>query len=214
MFKKILYLAFLVCLVPCLPRSSSPTSSPPPAPSGCLTAPSVEVYFSPHGGSTRAIIEEISGAKSEILVQASSFTSDRIAKALVEAHKRGIDVEAILDKSQRTGKCSSATFLAHVGIPTYVDDKHAIAHNEIMIIDEETVITGSFNFTKAAEEKNAENLLILHSKELGRVYLDNWQKHKGHSEVYASVSSKPASLIDLLLGKMIESEASLQSQDR
>jgi phosphatidylserine/phosphatidylglycerophosphate/cardiolipin synthase-like enzyme len=51
-----------------------------------------------------------------------------------------------------------------------------------MIIDRETVITGSFNFTKAAEEKNAENLLIIKSKELAKVYIDNWYKHKEHSE--------------------------------
>ena len=56
--------------------------------------------------------------------------------------------------------------LANSGIPTYIDDKHAIAHNKIMVIDRQTIITGSFNFTKAAEEKNAENLLILKSSEL------------------------------------------------
>jgi phosphatidylserine/phosphatidylglycerophosphate/cardiolipin synthase-like enzyme len=55
-----------------------------------------------------------------------------------------------------------------------------------MVIDKETVITGSFNFTKAAEEKNAENLLILKSKELAVEYLKNWEKHKGHSEKYDS----------------------------
>ena len=65
---------------------------------------------------------------------------------------------------------------------TYIDSRHAIAHNKIMIIDKETVITGSFNFTKAAEEKNAENLLIMKNKELAKVYIENWEKHKGHSE--------------------------------
>jgi phosphatidylserine/phosphatidylglycerophosphate/cardiolipin synthase-like enzyme len=54
-----------------------------------------------------------------------------------------------------------------------------------MIIDKETVITGSFNFTKAAEEKNAENLLILKSKELAKTYIDNWTKHKEHSDSYS-----------------------------
>jgi phosphatidylserine/phosphatidylglycerophosphate/cardiolipin synthase-like enzyme len=69
-------------------------------------------------------------------------------------------------------------------VPTFIDAKHAIAHNKIMIIDKATVITGSFNFTKAAEEKNAENLLIITSKELAKIYLDNWQKHREHSESY------------------------------
>jgi phosphatidylserine/phosphatidylglycerophosphate/cardiolipin synthase-like enzyme len=72
----------------------------------------------------------------------------------------------------------------NAGISTFIDDKHAIAHNKIIIIDRETVITGSFNFTKAAEEKNAENLLVIKSKELAKVYMDNWYKHKEHSENY------------------------------
>jgi phosphatidylserine/phosphatidylglycerophosphate/cardiolipin synthase-like enzyme len=117
-------------------------------------------------------------------VQAYSFTSAPIAKALLSAFKRGVKVEAILDKSQRTAKYSSATFLANVKIPTYIDDKHAIAHNKIMIIDGSTVITGSFNFTKAAEERNAENLLVIRSKDLARLYMDNWTKHRERWEVY------------------------------
>ncbi len=89
-----------------------------------------------------------------------------------------------MDKTQRKERYTEATFLANMGIPTYIDSVHAIAHNKVMIIDMETVITGSFNFTKAAEEKNAENVLILVSKELARVYIDNWLKHKEHSEPY------------------------------
>ena len=143
-----------------------------------------KVCFSPNGGCTESIVKEINAAKSEILVQAYSFTSAPIAKALTDAFKRGIKVEAILDKSQRKERYTSATFISNAGIPTYIDDKHAIAHNKIMVIDRETVITGSFNFTKAAEEKNAENLLILKDKELAKVYIDNWCKHKEHSEKY------------------------------
>jgi len=143
-----------------------------------------EVYFSPHGGASRAIINEIDNAKDEILVQAYSFTSSPIAKALVDAHKRGIRVEVILDKSQRKETYTEATFLANMGVSTFIDDKHAIAHNKIMIIDKEMVITGSFNFTKAAEEKNAENVLILKSKNLAMIYFENWMKHREHCEPY------------------------------
>jgi len=143
-----------------------------------------EVCFSPQDGCTEKIVDQINAAKSEILVQAYSFTSAPIAKALVKSYKRGIKVEAILDKSQRKEKYTSATFLSNEGIPTYIDDKHGIAHNKIMIIDKEIVISGSFNFTKAAEEKNAENLLIIKSKELAKTYIENWYKHKEHSEKY------------------------------
>jgi phosphatidylserine/phosphatidylglycerophosphate/cardiolipin synthase-like enzyme len=75
-------------------------------------------------------------------------------------------------------------FTAYAGIPTFIDDKHGTAHNKIMVIDKGVVITGSFNFTKAAEEKNAENLLIVRSTELAQKYIENWEKHKGHSEEY------------------------------
>jgi phosphatidylserine/phosphatidylglycerophosphate/cardiolipin synthase-like enzyme len=142
------------------------------------------VYFSPSGGATDAVVKEILKAKSEILVQAYSFTSKEIAKALVDAHKRGVHTEIVLDKSNRSKRYSAADFTHNMGIPTYIDAQHAIAHSKIMIIDKETVITGSFNFTKAAEEKNAENLLILKNKELAKKYIDNWNKHKGHSEEY------------------------------
>ena len=143
-----------------------------------------KVCFSPKGGCTENIVKQINVAKSEILVQAYSFTSAPIAKALTTAFKRGVKVEAILDKSQRKERYTSATFISNAGIPTLIDDKHAIAHNKIMIIDRETVITGSFNFTIAAEEKNAENLLIIKDKELAKIYIGNWEKHREHSERY------------------------------
>ncbi len=147
-------------------------------------SPSNEVYFSPHGGATDAIIRELNKAKSTILVQAYSFTSASIAKALLNAHKRGVKVEVILDKSKRTQSYSPATFLYNQGIPVKIDAQHAIAHNKIMIIDGETVITGSFNFTKAAEENNAENLLVIHDKKLAERYVRNWQEHERHWETY------------------------------
>lgn len=143
-----------------------------------------QVCFSPDGRCTFAIVKQIDNAKSEIFIQAYSFTSAPIAKALINAHKRGINIEAILDKSNVTGNYSSATFLSNNGIPVFIDAVHAIAHNKLMVIDKEIVITGSFNFTKAAEEKNAENLLIIKSKELSKTYIENWIKHKEHSQSY------------------------------
>jgi phosphatidylserine/phosphatidylglycerophosphate/cardiolipin synthase-like enzyme len=153
------------------------------------------VFFSPKGGVTEAVVHELGNAKNEILVQAYSFTSAPIAKALVDAHKRGLKVTVILDRSQRSTKYSSADFVNHAGIPIYIDAKHAIAHNKIMIIDQAVVITGSFNFTKAAEEKNAENLLVIKGNtELVKKYLANFKEHLGHSESYEGrqVSDLPA----------------------
>jgi phosphatidylserine/phosphatidylglycerophosphate/cardiolipin synthase-like enzyme len=152
---------------------------PPPGP-----LPPIEICFSPHGGCTEAVVSEIDHARTSILVQAYSFTSVPIAKALVDAHHRGVQVHAILDHSQRSEKYTEADFLVHAGIPTLIDAKHAIAHNKVMVIDGQVVLTGSFNFTKAAEESNAENLLIIRDEAIAAKYTANWQQHAAHSEPY------------------------------
>ena len=94
-----LRLAFLLCLV-CYQA----------------VAQQIEVYFSPQGGCTEAIVGELDAAKATVLVQAYSFTSVPIAKALVNADHRGVRIEVILDKSRGTGKYSEADFLQHAGI--------------------------------------------------------------------------------------------------
>jgi phosphatidylserine/phosphatidylglycerophosphate/cardiolipin synthase-like enzyme len=161
-----------------------------------FTSARVAVYFSPHGGATAAVVHEVNAATDHILVQAYSFTSAPIAKALVDAHKRGVKVLAVLDKSNETKKYSAATFLINAGIQTLIDDQHAIAHSKVLVIDSATVITGSFNFTKAAEASNAENLLVIKdAPELVQAYEANVQAHAAHSHPYrrgASAASSPA----------------------
>jgi phosphatidylserine/phosphatidylglycerophosphate/cardiolipin synthase-like enzyme len=152
--------------------------------SGASAPSSWEVYFSPRGGCTEAVVSGLGKAKQEVLVQAYSFTSAPIAQALVAARKRGVDVRVLLDKSQVSERYSSAEFLARAGIPVKIDTVHAIAHNKVMVIDRATVITGSFNFTRAAEERNAENLLVIHDSDLAGKYLANWQVHDRHSKAY------------------------------
>ena len=149
-----------------------------------VVAADIQVRFSPHGGCTEAVVENLNHATNSVLVQAYSFTSTPIAKALVDAKKRGVMVQVILDKSQRTASYSSADFVAHAGIPTFIDSQHAIAHNKIMVIDGKTVLTGSFNFTKAAESSNAENLLVIQDAKLAKEYSANWKVHLDHSEAY------------------------------
>ncbi len=144
----------------------------------------VQVFFSPNGGATEAVLNALAQATNRVLVQAYSFTSAPIAEALLAAHRRGVLVEVILDHSQRTEKYSEADFLSHSDIPTLIDAQHAIAHNKIMILDDYLVVTGSFNFTKAAEEKNAENLLLINDPALAKAYVENWHTHEGHSESY------------------------------
>jgi phosphatidylserine/phosphatidylglycerophosphate/cardiolipin synthase-like enzyme len=145
----------------------------------------IDVYFSPNGGCTDAIVKEISAAKQEILIQAYSFTSKPIAQALVDANNRNVHVEIVVDKGQKSEKYSLINFTTTSNIPTYIDSMHNIAHNKIIIIDSNTLITGSFNFSNAAETHNAENLLIIkNNKQLVDLYIQNFKSHEQHSEKY------------------------------
>jgi len=141
----------------------------------------VQVYFSPHGGCTDALVKAIDQATQSILVQAYSFTSRPIAEALVRAHSRGVNVQVIADKSQEHATATVVGELKVAGITVTFDESYAIAHNKVMVIDDATVVTGSFNFTAAAENSNAENLLIVKDADLAKQYLENWEKHREHS---------------------------------
>ena len=141
-----------------------------------------QVCFTPEQDCTSLIVIAINNAKESIYVQAYSFTSVPIAQALVAAKRRGVEVDVILDKTQsKSNKYTSSTFLANSNIPVWIDYKPAIAHNKIIIIDKAQVITGSFNFTKAAQDKNAENVLIITNDELAKRYLENWNKRQAQS---------------------------------
>jgi phosphatidylserine/phosphatidylglycerophosphate/cardiolipin synthase-like enzyme len=180
MLRKVMPFLMAVLILLSYQGACKPKSRPIP-----VSSDQIAVFFSPRGGCTEAVVEALGQAKTSVLIQAYSFTSAPIAQAVVEAHKRGVHTEAILDKSQRTEHYSEADFLAHAGIPVLIDDKHQIAHNKIMVIDANTVITGSFNFTKAAEEHNAENLLVIKNRELAARYTENWNAHAQHSVPYS-----------------------------
>ena len=171
MRKKAVATYFLALLIPLILGSQTTTAKE----TDC------EVFFSPKGDCTAIILKEIHRAKTSIFVMAYSFTSASIAKALLDAKKRDVKVEVVIDHSRDTEKYSETRFFKNMGIPVYVDSQEPIQHNKVMIIDGETVITGSFNFTRAAEEKNAENLLVIKSEDLARLYFENWVKHRNHS---------------------------------
>ncbi len=146
--------------------------------------PPVEVYFSPKGGCTEAVVRELNAAKQTVFVQAYSFTSREISAALDRAKDRGVVVHVILDKSNIKENTNADADIARHGISVLVDAKHSIAHNKVMIIDSHVVITGSFNFTEQAEHSNAENLLVIHDPALAERYLGNWHDHEAHSQPY------------------------------
>ena len=142
----------------------------------------VQVAFSP-GDAEQTVVTAIARAEHSIHMAAYSFTSRPIAQALIDAHARGVEVEAVLDKSNLTERYSGATFLAHAGIPVRIDSRYAIMHNKFLIIDEATVETGSFNFTRAAATRNAENVVVLRdTPEVAATYEREWERMWAESE--------------------------------
>jgi len=148
--------------------------------SGCPAAEPA-VYFSPKGGCTQAVVDELARAKKTVRVQAYNFTSPPIVAALIAAHGRGVDVQLCLDARAAASKGNAGRQCAAAGLPTFVDAAHPIAHSKVMIIDGETLVTGSFNFSKQAE-KNLENLLVIHDAGLAAKYLANWSEHQKHCQ--------------------------------
>jgi phosphatidylserine/phosphatidylglycerophosphate/cardiolipin synthase-like enzyme len=154
-----------------------PTPGGASAPISIPITGQIEVGFSPKGGAEALVIRAIASAQQEILVAAYSFTSKPIAAALLAAHQRGVVVRAVLDKSQRSEKYSAATFLANQGIAVRIDEKHAIQHNKYLVIDGHTVELGSFNYSRAAAERNAENVVVLWNQPaVARQYRADWER--------------------------------------
>ena len=160
------------------------------APAGTIPRPSV--CFTPGGNCTQRIVNAINAAREEVLVQAYSFTSPPIARALEEAKRRGLRVRIIVDDSQLTERYSQADEVERAGLEVWVDDPTGIAHSKVIVIDRSWVITGSFNFSRSAQERNAENLLVLRDTELAGQYSENWERRRAVSKPYAEAARPPA----------------------
>jgi phospholipase D len=157
--------------------------------SGVLNHAAYTVCFTPGGSCTNQIVTAINHATRTLNIQAYGFTSAPIAKAILAAQKRKVKIAVLLDKSNVSSKYSIITMLNNHNIPFLIDNKPAIAHNKVMIIDagtpQATVITGSFNFTQSAQSRNAENVIIIHSQPLANQYLANFNKRRAASESYS-----------------------------
>ena len=139
-------------------------------------AESMSVCFTPPAGCGSLIAREVMVAQRNIYVQAYSLTSYAIINQLIAASKRGVTVRAILDNVNFSESKSVVNDLRSAGIEVVRDTASGIAHNKVMIIDERKVITGSFNFTEAADKRNAENVLLIQDQKVALEYLANWMK--------------------------------------
>ncbi len=142
----------------------------------CGTCTTVQVRFSPQGNCEQWVVETIGQAQQKILVQAYYFTSRPIADALIQAHEQDIIVRVLVDKSQKTHKKTQIHHMMAAGIPIAIDHMPGCAHNKVMIIDDDRILTGSYNWTTSAERRNAENLLLIRDKAINKRYKEEWLK--------------------------------------
>jgi len=149
----------------------------------------IEVAFSPNEGSEDLVVKVIQSARSSIGVAAYSFTSPVIAKALLNAKKRGVDVRVVVDEDGNKSKASIAALnlLVAAGIPTRTISRYAIHHDKYMVVDKATVQTGSFNYSKAAAKSNSENVVVIwNNPDLALSYLKHWQDRFDQGRNYKS----------------------------
>lgn len=147
------------------------------------TSAMVSVCFTPAEQCEGRIVDAIHKARSSIRLQAYGFTSPPIIHALQRAAKRGVEVLAILDKVNDR-KYSGATLLEAAGIPVWIDFEPAIAHNKIAIVGGHLVIGGSYNFTAAAQKRNAENVTFTDSPEIAKRFTENWDQRLKSSRAF------------------------------
>lgn len=152
-----------------------------PAPPTSFQHEQVQVCFTPTMQCLPLIEKSSRDAKKSIYVQAYSLTSKAIANALIVAQQRGVKVVVIADRGQLNAKYSQIYPLKDAGISVWIDGVQGLQHNKVIIIDESTLICGSYNFSNAAENRNAENLLLISDSKLAQQYLKNWHNRKEQS---------------------------------
>lgn len=149
----------------CAGQVLAPQQPPQPA----VVDRDIAVFFSPDGGCLDAVVSQVASAQKSIDVQAFMLTTEKIAEPIIAAHRRGVAVRVIFDAYQADDDFSLDEKLVEAGVPVWLDspeDGKGKAHNKVMIVDGQTVLTGSYNFTLTADEKNAENLLVIRARPL------------------------------------------------
>ena len=141
----------------------------------------LKACFTPNHNCQDQVIKAINRAQDEILVLCYHLTSPAIGNALKQAKSKGVNVKIIADRTQRESASSQIHTLAKQGIPIWIDDSVTIAHNKVILIDQQTTLTGSYNFSEAAEHRNSENILFIDSPELTKQYKRYWEERKENS---------------------------------
>ena len=134
-------------------------------------------YFSPEDDTISPLIREIKSAEKSIYFLAFSFTHDALGNAMRDRFKSGIQVRGVFEERQIDEQYSEYKAMKAAGLPVVKDGNSGTMHHKVIIIDEETVITGSYNFSKNAEKRNNENLLIIKgNRKIAEAYLGEFSK--------------------------------------
>jgi len=148
-----------------------------PNPVVTINGTPIEIYFSPEDGTLEHILAAVSNAQESIYFMAYSFTTDELAQALIERASSGVSVAGVFDKDQyHTNSGSEFDTLSNAGIDVRLDGNPRLMHHKVFIIDHQTVITGSYNFSRNAEENNDENTLIIHNQDIAAEYMAEFQR--------------------------------------
>jgi phosphatidylserine/phosphatidylglycerophosphate/cardiolipin synthase-like enzyme len=131
----------------------------------------IETYFSPDDGVSARILEVLRSAKSEVVLLAFTLTSDPIRNMLLELHQAGVRIRGVVDGSQSDTVGSDVHELIEAGIDLKLSGSSGLMHHKVFVIDGKTVLLGSYNFSRSAEEKNDENILFVHDPDLASVML-------------------------------------------
>ncbi len=140
----------------------------------------VEVYFAPEDGVSRHIVELIDDAEKTVHFMAFSFTSDRIAKAMIRALRRGVEVSGIMEKRDLSNPHTQYGRLRRAGVDVVPDRNPRIMHNKVIVVDSAVVITGSYNFSNNADRYNDENVVVIFDRNLALKYLKyyDWLRNR------------------------------------
>lgn len=143
-----------------------------------VAAPSIDIGFSPEGSAQQLVIQTLDDAHESIRLMGFTFTSPGIARALITAKRRGVDVRVVVDDRGNRSKASQAAMnlIVNADIPVRTNGQYKILHDKVIITDGRNVETGSFNYTRSAAESNSENALVIHDMpSLAQTYLAHWQ---------------------------------------
>jgi phosphatidylserine/phosphatidylglycerophosphate/cardiolipin synthase-like enzyme len=121
-------------------------------------------------------VELLGGAQNSIHIMAYNLTFDQITEVVLERAAAGVAVYAVFDEGQANNQGSDVARLREAGLDVVLDGNPRKMHHKVIVVDGELVITGSYNFSLSAEERNDENVLILFSTEIAALYLAEFEQ--------------------------------------